>query len=175
MNFGNRLLWHGWIQPATGQRVLRSQTGFEMPWAIAAHRLCILGKEDAKIRASPVATLQQRKRASTMCDGALDPRTGSLKERLAVGHGLHMPEEPTIKKARCSLHSWGNKKRFQAHILWCSSCSVHLCVPCFKLFHTVQEVNDLRQHFVTKAAPNQSEEATSLEVIWFVTDRDCWF
>ena len=49
----------------------------------------------------------------------LDPQTGQLRDRLAVGRGLHMPGEPWAKKAQCALHIWGAKDKKQAKFLRC--------------------------------------------------------
>jgi hypothetical protein len=88
----------------------------------------------------------KRHRACKFTDETLDPRTGHLRDRLTVGHGKHMPE-PGSDTAKCGLHSWGANQRVRAQILKCTTCGVHLCVKCYKPFHTTQEVNDLKALF----------------------------
>ena len=40
---------------------------------------------------------------------------------------------------RCQLHTWATKSevRTKANVVECEHCQVHLCIDCFRLFHTV--------------------------------------
>ena len=101
-----------------------------------------------------------KKRATAVNDDSMDPRTGKLRNCLTVGHGLHMPEESTIE-AKCGLHFWATRERKRGgKILHCSTCKVSLCINCFKLFHTVQEVDNLKAFFQKKAPPIASNEVS---------------
>ena len=86
-------------------------------------------------------------RATAVTDKMLCLWVGTLRHRLSVNHGSHMPMQPDNKHSRCALHHWGAKTRTRAHILKCNTCSIHLCIDCFAKFHTVQEVNELKGLF----------------------------
>jgi hypothetical protein len=89
------------------------------------------------------------KRSKQVSDQALDPRIGNLRARLTVGHGFHMPEFSASKEAKCCLHNWADKGRVRGHnVIKCGTCDLHMCIPCFKSFHTIQEVDDLRKAVV---------------------------
>jgi hypothetical protein len=103
-------------------------------------------------------TTSSSKRATAITDEALDPRTGRLRDRLAVGHGLHMPEAAT-DWAKCSLHNWAAKKRTRAQIVKCSTCGINLCLVCFKGFHTIQEVSVLRNSVDNKYSNRINDDA----------------
>jgi hypothetical protein len=81
-------------------------------------------------------------------DRNLDPRTGELRNRLGFGPGQHGPVVPSQKYPACALHNWayyGNKDGVvRKQILFCDTCKVSLCVPCWKRFHEIQEVADLK-------------------------------
>ena len=87
-------------------------------------------------------------RSSTITNKSLCPRTGALRNRLAINRGAHLPSHPNNNQMQCALHMWGNKTRVRAHILCCATCNVHLCVDCFAHFHTIEEVSDLQCKFV---------------------------
>ena len=78
-----------------------------------------------------------------MTDAALDPLQGSMKDRLCR-HLSHNPELSGDKRNKCQLHRWtrgrdGTEVRGR-NIMKCSTCKVHLCAPCWKLFHECEDL-----------------------------------
>jgi hypothetical protein len=72
-------------------------------------------------------------RSARITDDALLP-TGSLSRRLNPDL-QHFPVQPVNTKARCNLHRWAGVET-QKGIMLCPSCNVHLCIECYKIFHT---------------------------------------
>ena len=97
-------------------------------------------------------------RAIHVNDNMLCPRTGSLRHRLSVHSGAHMPRLSDSKTPKCALHHWGGR-RVRAFIVKCGTCGVHLCVDCFEKFHTCQEVDELKKSVST--GPSNSGDAIS--------------
>jgi hypothetical protein len=74
-------------------------------------------------------------------DRMLDPKKGSFCNRLNHCGIFHCPEPRKKNSARCALHRWMNRdwQVFQG-VVCCSHCAVHLCIPCFKIFHTERDI-----------------------------------
>ena len=84
----------------------------------------------------------------------LCPCTGSLRNRLSIYCGAHMPKHLQNNQMRCALHMWGNKMQVQSSILRCETCNVHLCMDCFTTFHTIKETQQLQQQFPQYVNPS---------------------
>lgn len=81
-------------------------------------------------------------------DVSLHGTTGKLKCRLDHYGLIHLPVVTTSKKPVCACHRWaiGNRKtKTAAQVFSCKICKVHLCVKCFDKFHTVADVEKLRE------------------------------
>jgi hypothetical protein len=148
-----------WIEPDTYwpdryKNKNNKQAGItESAISVDGSRKRQLGTDSASVTSS-------KKRAVAVNDDSMDPRTGKLRNRLIAGHGLHMPEEST-HDAKCGLHFWATRERKRGgKVLNCSTCKVSLCINCFKLFHTVQEADDLKALFQKKAPPTASNEVS---------------
>ena len=89
----------------------------------------------------------KKMRSTRLTNKTLCPCTGSLRNRLSIYHGAHMPKRPQNNQMRCALHMWGNKTRVRSTILHCETCNIHLCVDCFTTFHTIEETQQLQQQF----------------------------
>ena len=84
-------------------------------------------------------------------DAALDPSNGSLKGRLNDNY-VHYPEPSTAKQPCCSLcHVVNPNRNIRAYTSVCRSdiCKVHLCVQCFKPFHTIASVKHLKSQVLS--------------------------
>ena len=92
-----------------------------------------------------------KKRATPVTDITLCPRTGVLRDRLRVQRGVHMPLPSDSREAQCAMHRWATKEKKRSQILKCATCQIHLCSECYKLFHTVEEVAQLRQAYNTSS------------------------
>ena len=97
------------------------------------------------------ASSTMKKRATPVTDITLCPRTGVLRDRLRVQRGAHMPLPSDSKEAQCAMHRWATKEKKRSQILKCATCQIHLCSECYKLFHTVEEVAQLRQAYNTSS------------------------
>jgi Transposase IS4/SAP domain len=159
-----RLIAMAWIGPdihdprrskASGSTT-GSVTGFEVRKRKRAEdsanrrsvRICInnsatTGKDDKAIRAS---------------DNTLQPN-GKLQCRLRRDFD-HWPSPPHNNKQRCCLHRWAADIELKAQVVHCSVCNVHLCISCFKAFHTVPNIVDkkeaLKELFETEKKSKQS-------------------
>ena len=73
---------------------------------------------------------------------SLHPTNGKYSCRLNMSV-QHFPEGPKTKRARCALHKWSRDQQgpevFSSVVL-CSVCRVHLCLSCYKLFHTEADI-----------------------------------
>jgi len=98
------------------------------------------------------ATLQQRlKKARPISNFTLDPATGLLKGRLDSNFHFIVPSQS--KYPVCALCRWANSDedndRSAARVRGksigtCDVCNVNLCLKCFKIFHTVGNLDKLR-------------------------------
>lgn len=85
------------------------------------------------------STLQQNKNkkarlATKHCnDFSLAPN-GNLKGRLDTCLD-HLPTEKESTRARCALHRWVGVET-TSQLSQCNTCGVHLCIQCYRLFHT---------------------------------------
>jgi hypothetical protein len=106
-------------------------------------------------RKSPIRTNTKsnaEKRSQRIDTQALSPTRGRLRSRLAnTGHmpvaakGIHV----------CQLHRWAYKefnpdepdnakpKGSRASVMKCRECDVHLCIPCFEIFHTSERLRPM--------------------------------
>ena len=66
-------------------------------------------------------------------DGAMQ-LNGNLKGRLDRCLD-HLPTEKLSNRARCALHRWLGIET-SAGLVNCMTCGVHLCMKCYRLFHT---------------------------------------
>jgi hypothetical protein len=77
-------------------------------------------------------------RAPRVSDASLQPQ-GSLQIRLRrnLHHWPCLASKPDQK---CALHRWASGIEYKCQVMMCEDCNVHLCVACFKAFHTVQDI-----------------------------------
>lgn len=81
---------------------------------------------------------KQRMKSIRVTDESLAP-DGALRIRLQRGeHWPVMNEEK--KEPRCQLHYWATDLKHRAQLMFCQTCEVTLCLQCFKLFHTVEDL-----------------------------------
>ena len=99
-------------------------------------------------------TPRKKPRCAPLNDAALCTRAGAYKHRLSVSQGAHLPMTPTANDPRCSLHSWAKNMKIRKQIVKCETCGIHLCVECYKNFHTIQDVHTLRCSVGTTAERN---------------------
>lgn len=53
----------------------------------------------------------------------------------------HWPRKTTaLSLARCQLHNWATDLEERPNVYLCSVCNVHLCMECFKKFHTTEDL-----------------------------------
>ena len=99
-------------------------------------------------------TPRKQPRCAPLNDAALCTRAGAYKHRLSMSQGAHLPMTPTANDPRCSLHSWAKNMKKRKQIVKCETCGIHLCVECYKNFHTIQDVDTLRCSVETTAEKN---------------------
>jgi hypothetical protein len=85
------------------------------------------------------------KRATRVTEGSLDPFDGVLRIRLDE-NVEHYPVLSRVKRPCCSLCRLvapDKNHRVYHHVYSCDKCSVDLCIPCFRPFHTISSVQKL--------------------------------
>jgi hypothetical protein len=80
-------------------------------------------------------------RAPRIDDNTMHPYTGALASRLLT-NVAHYPVPSRAKlPPRCALHRWATGGEvYRANVFECDQCKVFLCVVCFKLFHTQDDI-----------------------------------
>jgi hypothetical protein len=82
---------------------------------------------------------------------SLHPKTGNLNCRLKKSM-CHLPSLPIIKivgKAKCGLHSWLGYK-YCSNVSYFEGCNIHLCMHCYKLFHTETDLVSQKDYLKSK-------------------------
>ena len=97
-------------------------------------------------------TPRPEKRATAFTDDSLSPN-GQLKIRLNVAAD-HYPIPPSSTRARCALHRWVDNESLK-QVMKCTTCNVHLCIQCYKLYHTVPDLISIKQHLKKKYDTNK--------------------
>ena len=92
------------------------------------------------------------KRATAFTDDSLHPN-GQLRIRLNVAAD-HYPIPPSSMRARCALHRWVDNESLK-QVMKCTTCNVHLCIQCYKLYHTVPDLLSIKQHLKKKYDTNK--------------------
>jgi Transposase IS4/SAP domain len=84
-----------------------------------------------------------KNKAHRACDNSLQP-DGKLRCRLRRDLH-HWPAPAKNHKQRCCLHRWAAEIEVKAQVIYCHDCNVHLCVSCFKAFHTVPNIVEKKE------------------------------
>ena len=87
-----------------------------------------------------------QKLAPPVNDKTLCPREGVLWCQLDMTIP-HLPSASNWKEPKCDLQFWACKKKHQNHMLRCTTCGIHLCIACYKKFHWIEEIGDLKNTF----------------------------
>jgi hypothetical protein len=93
----------------------------------------------------PTATPTPSK-AARVNSNSLHPETGGLRSRLHHVGVFHCPIASVSTKPSCALHRFlygreiGSRGQCRDKVVLCSECNIHLCIPCFKSFHTVKDI-----------------------------------
>ena len=93
--------------------------------------------------------LHSKRKAKRFNDKTLNPMTGSLSDRLNPVYN-HLPEnnvaEQRNKSLRCQLHRWTDRNiEYKNNVMVCTHCNVSLCLHCYKAFHTIKHVKELKK------------------------------
>jgi hypothetical protein len=78
----------------------------------------------------------------------LHPVNGKLKHRLNYLE-QHYPQYSKVKVPRCQLRRWtrgSDKPAVKQAMVTCSVCRVHLCIPCFSIFHKEANITDIKSN-----------------------------
>jgi hypothetical protein len=76
--------------------------------------------------------------ASRVSDASFQPQ-GSLQ--ICLRRNLHhWPCLASKPDQKCALHCWASEIEYKCQVMMCEDCKIHLCVACFKAFHTVQGI-----------------------------------
>ena len=83
-----------------------------------------------------------------------DTTTSAYQHRLQFSAEYnHLPETVKSKSSECQLHKWvlGGRNaacrrhtRVKSQLSYCPTCNVVLCIKCYKLFHTIYDLNTIK-------------------------------
>ena len=92
--------------------------------------------------ASNTTTSSIHKSCSTLNQFSLEG--GSFDNRLILRDDYtHLPAPAISKHSECHLHKWADK-RTRKQIAYCADCNLCLCIKCYKVFHTVVDLNRIK-------------------------------
>ena len=97
---------------------------------------------------------------------------GSHPIRLLINAEFnHLPEPIPTKEGECQLHKWvlhdvpnaaRSHSRVKGQLSYCRTCNRILCVRCYKLFHTVYDLNTIKNNiqdaYCTEVTSKNSNE-----------------
>ena len=91
---------------------------------------------------STISTSSAGKSCKTLNQSALS--NGSFDKRLIISDEYtHLPAPATSKYSECQLHKW-SEKRTRKQIAYCADCNICLCIKCYKTFHTVLDLQRVK-------------------------------
>jgi hypothetical protein len=125
------LAWYGLLQPSNAPEGSNKRALFD----------------DCTIASTTISTGESStKKAECVKDKSLDPVSGSLRARLNSDYHYIQPSD--AKYPVCALCRWAHgdhSQRVRGRIVGCcDKCEVNLCLGCFKMFHTISNVNKLK-------------------------------
>ena len=96
------------------------------------------------------AESSSNKRARRVNNESLHPRTGLLKCRLE--YDFHYMVPSGAKRPCCSVCRWANNQKDSetdyrvrtGSIGACNKCGISICISCFRVFHTIADVEQLK-------------------------------
>ena len=117
--------------------------------------LCANKRKRTSLVPTPQSTPTKKARRAPKLDrDALSPNKGRLKVRLDKSM-QHLPVPTDGKKAVCQLHRWAHniradgKKGYsvvpsgaRAGVAKCSVCGVQLCMRCYAMYHTCDDLTE---------------------------------
>jgi len=89
------------------------------------------------------------KKACAVKEATLDPKEGALRGWLSDNY-VHFPKPSTAKQPCCALCRFvapNKNMRTYTCVFQCEICKVHLCVTCFRPFHTNSSMKNLKLKF----------------------------
>ena len=93
-------------------------------------------EDEGKINENVWDVIPERRHAKHVNDESLE-ENGNLSGRLDCTLN-HLPCPANIR-ARCALHKWVGVET-KAQVSYCSSCAVHLCILCYRMFHQCKNI-----------------------------------
>jgi len=119
------------------------------------------GSNFSLLTSSTNSSAPKHKKAPTVSEASLDPQTGALLRRLDDDY-VHYPALSSAKQPCCSLCRLltPNKNvRTYAMVVVCDICRVHLCIRCFRPFHTIASVKQLKSHVMSITIDENSQNS----------------
>ena len=84
-----------------------------------------------------------RRRAVKLTDNSLSK--GAKLNTLRLNRNFnHLPEDASGERAWCALHRWAGKGKKSSKMLKCRICDVTMCIKCFSIFHTEEDLIGLK-------------------------------
>lgn len=84
---------------------------------------------------------QKKVRAGKLTDRTLDITYGKRLRH----DPPHWPKMPITGRPKCALHRWASSLEQKAAVVMCSVCHIHLCVDCFEMFHTIENLIERKE------------------------------
>jgi hypothetical protein len=96
---------------------------------------------------------KKKTRAPKMNEANLHPTTGALAGRLGTEVKHFLVTSTAKVPPKCALHRWATDGEvYRAHVFECDQCKVCLCIECFKLFHTEEDIVGMKWELKLKYA-----------------------
>ena len=119
-----------------------------------------VGSDSSKVTTRSASKKQiKSKRSRRFTDTTLNPIKGLLNDRL---HQVqHWPVTDSVTSAAvCQLHRWATKggERRRGNLFRCSYCEVTLCGKCFLTYHTVVDLQVVKNKLRIEMGCEEDEE-----------------
>ncbi len=126
-------------------------------WSKAIEYAHVNPEEFCQMKSPPKSTKKTAvKRTQRIDNAALSPTRGPLSGRLTAAEHFALPCD---KKQVCQLHCWAHRqfnpnggqinpngedsakpKGSRSSVVRCHECHIHLCIPCFEIYHMKQRL-----------------------------------
>ena len=84
------------------------------------------------------------KQSSEFTEKSLNPYSGSLRCRIDCILN-HLQLQNYKPEGSCQMHWWSKRDKYRKQLLKCRALNVILCLDCYKPFHEVSDLNNMKE------------------------------